>query len=58
MGDVQFQVDIPRYVELYRDGRIDLDNMVTEEFPLERINDMVDNILAQNRVARQVIRFD
>jgi len=58
MGDVRFQVDIPRYVELYRDGRIDLDGMVTEEFPLERINDMVDNILAQNRVARQVIRFD
>ncbi|MCH8076944.1 MAG: Zn-dependent alcohol dehydrogenase, partial [SAR324 cluster bacterium] len=39
-------------------GRIDLDGMITAEYPLEKINDAVDAILAQNRVARQVIRYD
>ena len=57
-GDAQFQWDIPKYVRLFEDGRIDLDGIVTHELPLEDINTAVENILAGNRVARQVIRFD
>ncbi|MEE8435808.1 MAG: Zn-dependent alcohol dehydrogenase [bacterium] len=57
-GDAQFRTDIPRYLQLYDDGRIDLDGMITAEYPIEKINDAVDAILAQNRVARQVIRYD
>ena len=57
-GDAQFQWDIPKYVRLFEDGRIDLDGIVTHELRLEEINTAVENILAGNRVARQVIRFD
>ncbi len=57
-GDAQFQWDIPKYVRLFEDGRIDLDGIVTHELRLEDINTAVENILAGNRVARQVIRFD
>ena len=57
-GDAQFRADIARYVQLFEDGKIDLDGLISEELPLEEINTAVDNILAQNRVARQVIRFD
>ena len=57
-GDAQFQTDIPRYVQLFEEGRIDLDGMVTQELRLEDINTAVENVLAGNRVARQVIRFD
>jgi S-(hydroxymethyl)glutathione dehydrogenase/alcohol dehydrogenase len=56
-GDAQFQVDIPKYIDLYEKKQIDLDSMVTKEFGLEDINTCFDNILAGNRVARQVIRF-
>jgi len=57
-GDAQFRTDIPRYVDLYREGRLDLDGLVTHEFRLEDINTCVENVLAENRVGRQVIRFD
>lgn len=57
-GDAQFRTDIPRYVQLYEEGRIDLDGMITSELPLEQINTAVEDLLAGNKVARQVIRFD
>ncbi|MEE8435809.1 MAG: Zn-dependent alcohol dehydrogenase [bacterium] len=57
-GDAQFRADIPRYIELYQQGKIKLDEMVTKEFRLNDINTCFENILAGNRVARQVIRYD
>ncbi|HKI97402.1 MAG TPA: Zn-dependent alcohol dehydrogenase [bacterium] len=57
-GDAQFQWDIPKYVRLFEEGRIDLDGIVTKEYRLEDINTCVENVFAGNRVARQVIRFD
>jgi len=57
-GDAQFRTDIPRYIELYQQGKIKLDEMVTQEFRLDDINTCFENILAGNRVARQVIRYD
>ncbi|HEX2646534.1 MAG TPA: hypothetical protein VHO95_04860, partial [Candidatus Dormibacteraeota bacterium] len=41
MGSIQPQVDIPAMVELYRRGRLKLDELVTGTFPLERINDAI-----------------
>jgi S-(hydroxymethyl)glutathione dehydrogenase/alcohol dehydrogenase len=57
-GDAQFRTDIPRYVDLYQQGQIKLDELVTQEFRLEDINTCFQNILAGNKVARQVIRYD
>jgi S-(hydroxymethyl)glutathione dehydrogenase/alcohol dehydrogenase len=57
-GDAQFKTDIPRYIQLYEEGRIDLDGIITKELRLEDINTAVDNVIAGNRVARQVIRYD
>jgi S-(hydroxymethyl)glutathione dehydrogenase/alcohol dehydrogenase len=57
-GDAHFRADIPRYIDLYQQGQIKLDEMVTQEFRLEDINTCFSNILAGNKVARQVIRYD
>ncbi|HUJ75342.1 MAG TPA: zinc-binding dehydrogenase, partial [bacterium] len=57
-GDAQFKTDIPRYVDLFMEGKINLKDMVTQEFKLQDINTCFDNIFAGNRVARQVIRFN
>lgn len=56
-GDAQFRTDIPRYIDLFEKGTIDLDGMITEEMPLEDINRAFDNVVAGNKVARQIIRF-
>ncbi len=56
-GDAQFRTDIPRYIDLYEQGKINLDDMVTKEIGLEDINTAFENVLAGNKVARQVIRF-
>ncbi len=56
-GDSQFQADIPKYVDLYEQKKINLDDMVTKEIRLDDINEAIDDIFAGNRVARTVIRF-
>src|SRR5262245_24524366 len=56
-GDAQFKADIPRYIDLMMEGKIDVNAMVTKEYKLEDINTCFDNIFAGNKVARQVIRF-
>jgi S-(hydroxymethyl)glutathione dehydrogenase/alcohol dehydrogenase len=38
MGSNQFKTDIPRYVELYKQGRLMLDEMISEQFDLADIN--------------------
>lgn len=38
MGSNRFKVDTPRYVEMYLDGRLDLDTLVTQRLALDQIN--------------------
>lgn len=37
-------LDIPRYLRLYRAGKLKLDELITHRFPLERINDALDTV--------------
>jgi S-(hydroxymethyl)glutathione dehydrogenase/alcohol dehydrogenase len=39
VGSTRPQLDIPLLVELYRQGRLKLDELITERVPLERINE-------------------
>jgi S-(hydroxymethyl)glutathione dehydrogenase/alcohol dehydrogenase len=57
MGSNQFRTDMPRYVDMYLDGRLHLDEMVSKTITLEQINDGFDDMKAGN-VARSVILFD
>jgi S-(hydroxymethyl)glutathione dehydrogenase/alcohol dehydrogenase len=57
MGSNQFRTDMPRYVDMYLDGRLHLDEMVSQTITLEQINDGFDDMKAGN-VARSVILFD
>ena len=56
MGSNRFRVDMPRYIELYLDGRLKLDEMVSRELKLEDVNDAF-AALEKGEVARQVILF-
>jgi S-(hydroxymethyl)glutathione dehydrogenase/alcohol dehydrogenase len=56
MGGGQPKADIPRYVELWRRGLLDLESMVSRTLPLEEVNEGF-RALAAGAVARAVVRF-
>jgi S-(hydroxymethyl)glutathione dehydrogenase/alcohol dehydrogenase len=49
--------DIPRYLELYRLGRLKLDELVTREYRLEDINEGYQDML-EGRNIRGLVRFE
>ena len=57
-GHSQFQYDLPKLVGLYQEGKMKLDELVTQELTLEQVNKGLDDMRAGNKVARSVIRFD
>lgn len=57
MGSNRFRVDMPRYIEFYLQGKLHLDEMVSQRLPLEQVNDALD-ALKQGEVARTVLTFD
>src|SRR5215510_2190330 len=56
LGSTRLQVDVPRYVEIYRAGRLKLDEIVSECYPLDRVNDAVASSKA-GAALRNVIVF-
>jgi S-(hydroxymethyl)glutathione dehydrogenase/alcohol dehydrogenase len=42
MGSNHIKVDMPNIIELYFQGRLKLDEMITRQFPLEEINEAFD----------------
>ena len=57
MGANRFPVDIPRLVEFYLHGKLDLDSIVAETIPLTQINEGFDQ-MKRGDAARSVIVFD
>ena len=55
-GSMQFPIDLPRLVQMYLDGLLDLDTMVAERIRLEDINHAFDN-LRKGDAVRSVIEF-
>ena len=56
MGSTRFRIDMPRYIEFYRQGRLKLDELVSQRLKLEGINDAFADMV-QGHVARSVITF-
>jgi S-(hydroxymethyl)glutathione dehydrogenase/alcohol dehydrogenase len=56
MGSNRFRTDMPRFVEMYLDGRLRLDEMVSRSIPLENINQGFQD-MKSGSVARSVIVF-
>jgi len=57
MGENQFRVDMPNYVELYLSGVLKLDEMISARLPLDQVNDAFDS-MRKGTAARSVIVFD
>ena len=57
MGSNHFKVDMPRYVDMYLQGRLKLDELVSARIKLEDANQGFEAMKA-GEVARSVIMFD
>jgi S-(hydroxymethyl)glutathione dehydrogenase/alcohol dehydrogenase len=57
MGGVRNAIDIPRYIDLYLDGRLKLDEMISRRRPLSEINEAFDD-MRTGAIARSVIILD
>ena len=57
MGSNRFRIDIPRYLEFYRQGRLQLDELVTRRGHLDDINEAF-RAMQSGEVARTVLTFD
>ena len=57
MGSNRFRVDMPLYIEFYRQGRLKLDELVSQRLKLHQINKAFED-MKQGNVARSVITFD
>jgi len=49
--------DLPRYIDLYRRGRLPVNRLMTGKLKLEQVNEGFD-ALAEGRAVRQVLTFD
>jgi S-(hydroxymethyl)glutathione dehydrogenase/alcohol dehydrogenase len=57
MGSNHFRTDIPNYLEFYRQGRLDLDAMISRRGRLADINDAF-RAMKAGEVARTLLMFD
>ncbi len=56
LGSTRFPIDMPRLVQMYLDGLLDLDTMVAERIRLEGVNEALDKLRTGDSV-RSVIEF-
>ena len=44
MGSARLRIDVPKLVDLYREGRLKLDELITARYPLEEINEAIASV--------------
>jgi S-(hydroxymethyl)glutathione dehydrogenase/alcohol dehydrogenase len=55
-GGARGRTDVPRIVDWYMDGRIDIDSLITHTMPLEKINDAFD-LMHRGESIRSVVVY-
>ncbi len=56
-GGCKGRTDVPKLVDWYMDGQIEIDSFITHRMPLEKINDAFD-LMHEGESIRAVIEFD
>ena len=56
MGSSRIRIDVPKIVELYKQGRVKLDELITKRYPLEKINEAISAVV-KGEALRNVIVF-
>ena len=56
-GTTDSRVDMPKFVDMYMDGRLKLDEMITRSYRLEEINTALEHLM-NGELARGIIKYD
>ncbi len=56
MGTTQLHTQIPKLIELYKNGILKLDELITARYPLEQINEAIESV-ERGEALRNVITF-
>jgi S-(hydroxymethyl)glutathione dehydrogenase/alcohol dehydrogenase len=56
-GECRPDVDIPRYVRLVREGRLQLASLIGKRYPLADINDAIDDMKSGRLAGRAIVRL-
>ena len=54
--ETRLDIDVPALIDLYRQGRLKLDELVSGQFPLEKINEAIEGV-TKGAALRNVIVF-
>jgi S-(hydroxymethyl)glutathione dehydrogenase/alcohol dehydrogenase len=57
MGSGEFRVDMPRYVDMYLNGKLNLDDLISQHIRLDQVQEALDE-LERGELARSVILLD
>ncbi len=57
MGSNRFRIDMPRYIDFYLQGRLNLDEMISSRGKLENVNEAF-RAMKAGEVARTVLMFE
>ncbi len=56
MGTTKLSVDVPKLVDLYKAGQLKLDELITDHYPLDRINEAIESV-ERGEALRNIITF-
>ncbi|MFH2091026.1 MAG: zinc-binding dehydrogenase [Pseudomonadota bacterium] len=56
-GETQPELDIPRYIKLYKNGKLLLDDLITDQYPLDEINTAMDRMRNGQTAGRCLIKL-
>jgi len=56
LGNVRTSIDVPQYVDMYMDGKIPVQKLISRYYSLQQINEAIDAV-EKGEVLRSVIRF-
>jgi S-(hydroxymethyl)glutathione dehydrogenase/alcohol dehydrogenase len=57
MGSNRFRIDMPKYIDFYLQGRLNLDDMISQRRKLDDVNDAF-RAMKAGEVARTVLMFN
>ncbi len=57
MGSTRLRIDIPKLIALYQNGRLKLDELISNRYPLREINRAIDEVRGDG-VLRNVVLFE
>ncbi len=55
-GDIKAQVDIPRYIDMFMDGKLPFDKLISKTYSLDQVNEAFE-ALEKGEVIRSVIKI-